>query len=51
MQFSGDIGSDYVLHADFGRLDLAGFEELGHGATLLFADGFIFLLNHAEARD
>ena len=49
MELGGDVGADYVLDTDLRGFDLAGFEELGHGAALLFGYCFIFLLDHAEA--
>lgn len=51
MEFGRDVGADDVLNADFCGFDFARLEKPSHGASLLFGYCFIFLLDHAEARD
>jgi hypothetical protein len=46
VQFGGDVGADYVFDTNSCGFDFASFEELSHGAALLFGDCFVFLLDH-----
>jgi hypothetical protein len=49
VELGADVGADDVFDADDGGINLADLEELRHDPALVFGQGFIALLHHAQS--